>query len=236
MINFRRPITATLICSLSALWASAALAGSDQPSRVLELFTSQGCSACPPANAFSGKAAEDPSTLVLSYGVTYWDYKGWKDTFAKPEFTDRQHSYGRSFDNDKVYTPQMILNGSAHGSRYSKRDVRSMSLPASQPGIMLTKEAGILRASTVPGTPAVNHDVLLVEYVPGPQSVPVKSGENRGRIITLTNVVTDVKNIGRWEGSHAISTQENPQDGKAYALLLQEPGTMKITAAARYQP
>ena len=130
----------------------------------------------------------------------------------------------------------MVLNGSAHGSKYSKRDIRSMSLPASRPRISLNNEAGMLRAKPDPGTANLNYDVLLVEYVPGPQSVPVKSGENRGRIMTLTNVVTSVKTIGRWSGSHMISTNVRPVAGKAYALLLQEPGTMKVAGAARYQP
>jgi hypothetical protein len=119
------------------LMPMTALAGPSQPERVVELFTSQGCSSCPPANEFVGTLIEDEDTLVLSYGVTYWDYLGWKDTFAKPEFTKRQKLYGRAFDSGNVYTPQIVLNGSAHGPRYTRSDVRSMDLSPSRSAVTL---------------------------------------------------------------------------------------------------
>lgn len=217
-----------LMCAYPAAAASA------QPVRVLELFTSQGCSSCPPANKFAGKIAQDHETLVLSYGVTYWDYLGWKDTFAKPEFTRRQKKYGRSLGNANIYTPQMILNGSAHGSRYSKRDVHSMRLQGSSATVALITRNGVLEVVQNGRAPSKYYEAVLVEYVPGPQSVPVNHGENGGRVLTLTNVVTSVQSLGRWRSHGALKTRIRPSAGKAYSILLHDPSSMKVVAAATY--
>jgi len=92
--------------SLALGVSTAALAG-ETPSTVVELFTSQGCSSCPPANEFVGNLSDDKDVLVLTYGVTYWDYLGWKDTFGDPAFTQRQREYGQAFGIGNVYTPQI---------------------------------------------------------------------------------------------------------------------------------
>lgn len=218
-----------------ACLASPALAG-EPPQRVLELFTSQGCSSCPPANAFAGKMAQDDGTLVLSYGVTYWDYLGWKDTFASPEFTKRQRKYGRAFESANVYTPQMIINGSAHGSHYSKHDVRSMDLPPRQAGITLHAPRGELEIEFKTETQSIHYKAVVVEYVPGPQSVPVRRGENGGRVLTVTNVVTNVTPLQSIKPAGILKTGVRPRAGKAYSVLLHDPDTMKIKAAATYKP
>ena len=93
------------------------------PNQVLELFTSQGCSSCPKANQFTRSLSDDANILTLSYSVDYWDYLGWKDTFTKPEFTKRQRHYGAHFQG-KVYTPQMVINGTEHNARYSRSTVK----------------------------------------------------------------------------------------------------------------
>jgi len=103
------------ILSLTVLLGATTTAfAGETPSTVVELFTSQGCSSCPPANEFVGRLSEDENILVLTYGVTYWDYLGWKDTFGDPAFTQRQREYGQAFGIGNVYTPQIVLNGSAH--------------------------------------------------------------------------------------------------------------------------
>ncbi|MGJ8563795.1 MAG: DUF1223 domain-containing protein [Alphaproteobacteria bacterium] len=222
-----------LTASLIGL-AQSAFAGSAQPKRVLELFTSQGCSSCPPANEFAGEMAEEPETLVLSYGVTYWDYLGWQDTFADPDFTQRQRDYGKALGSANVYTPQMILNGSAHGPHYSKSDVKSMDLPQNQPDIKLTKDQGRLLATFGTQSQTPDYQAVLVEYVAGPQSVPVKAGENRGLVLSLSNVVTHIKPLGAWDKKAPLATQIKPKPGKAYALLLHDPKTMALSAAVTY--
>lgn len=224
-----------LILSAALLTVShTALAGSDQPERVLELFTSQGCSSCPPANEFATKMSADPKTLVLSFGVTYWDYLGWDDTFADPAFTERQRRYGKALGSANVYTPQMVLNGSAHGPRYSKQDVQSMDLPAGQPNIQLVKENGRLIAIYAADAAKPHYQAVLVEYVKGLQSVPVKAGENRGRVLTLSNVVTDTKRLGAWTSKTPLVTRVKAKPGKAYALMLHDPQTMALKTAVRY--
>ena len=212
-----------------------AFAGSSQPDMVVELFTSQGCSSCPPANDFVSSISEEPDILTLSYGVHYWDYLGWKDTFAKPKFTKRQRSYGEAFDAGNIYTPQIVLNGSAHSPRYSRADVQSMPLAKDRPQLDLYPESGTLVARRS-ASQNMEYDVHLVEYVPGPQSVKVDAGENHGRILKLTNVVTDVKSLGLWRlaANPVLDTGVSPEDGKSYALLFHEPKSHKIHSAVTF--
>lgn len=125
--------------------ASELAAETIYPDHVLELYTSQGCSSCPPANEFVADIAEEESVLALSFSVTYWDYLGWKDTFADPAFTQRQKEYGKAFDGAIVYTPQLILNGSTHASRMKRDDVLSMPLAPKDLALNFTlRDDGIL--------------------------------------------------------------------------------------------
>jgi len=208
--------------------APAAMAG-EAPLHVVELFTSQGCSSCPPANRFVSEIADNPDQIVLSYGVTYWDYLGWKDTFGTQENTDRQRKYARALGIANVYTPQIILNGSAHSSRYSKNDVESMPLSKDRPAASLSEESGelVIRSGAPSGTA-----LLLVTYKPGLQTVPVKAGENRGRDLQIANVVSDIKTIS-WSGTEK-RTGVTPDPDMAYAAIFQNGETRKIVTAAKY--
>ena len=221
-------ISAALLMSASAsisAWAA------DQPSSVVELFTSQGCSSCPPANKFVSKLAGDSDKLVLSYGVTYWDYLGWKDTFANPEFTKRQRAYGRALGAANVYTPQIVLNGSAHSPRYSQKDVDSMPLPADKPEAeLILTETGLAVTCGADATAKL----VIITFTPGEQAVPVRRGENGGRTLKISNVVTDIKSV-RWNGVKA-ETKIMPIDGQAYAALFHDFETSKILTAAVYYP
>ena len=213
------------------LSSSAFAADSSQPVSVVELFTSQGCSSCPPANKFVGKLAEDGDKLVLSYGVTYWDYLGWKDTFGDPEFTQRQRDYGKALGAANVYTPQIVLNGSAHSPRYSRKDVESMPLPANIPQASIASgETGLI----VTADADADAKLVIVAYTPGEQAVPVRRGENGGRTLKVSNVVTDVTPV-YWNGGTA-RTDIKPQDGLAYAALFHDFKTAKIVTAAVYLP
>ena len=215
-----------LALSLAVVLASSASAfAGDTPTTVVELFTSQGCSSRPPANAFVGELwEEDEDMLVLTYGVTYWDYLGWEDTFGDSTFTSRQRAYGEAFGIGNVYTPQIILNGSAHSPRYSEKDVRTMPLADKDINVDLSAENGELVLNS-------DADVTLVSYLPGWQKVPVKAGENHGRTLRLVNVVTDVKTVKA--GSKLSKTID---DGTAYAALVHDPETMKVLSASVYSP
>jgi len=221
-----------ILLPLALLMGTSAFAAEDtQPTSVVELFTSQGCSSCPPANRFVSKLAEDGDKLVLTYGVTYWDYLGWKDTFGDPEFTARQRDYGKALGVSNVYTPQIVLNGSAHSPRYSRKDVESMLLTNEMPDA--TFEVGE-KGLVVTGDAASNAKLVIVSFMPGEHSVPVKRGENSGRTLKISNVVTDVMPVN-WNGDRA-RTKIRPKDGQAYAALFHDYKTAKIVTAAVYYP
>ena len=219
MTYFKTLASALILSTLSL----PAFAG-ETPGAVVELFTSQGCSSCPPANTFVGGLTEDADKLVLTYGVTYWDYLGWKDTFGDTRFTDRQREYGQAFGIGNVYTPQIILNGSAHSPRYKASDVNTMPLQAVGNVDINVKDGQLIV------TGATDQSVL-VTYLPGWQSVDVSKGENHGRTLRLANVVTDVKPL-----SADVPLDVSAKDGVAYAVLVHDPKTKKITNAAVYTP
>lgn len=219
------PIATLALASIS----TAAMAGdtSVKPTHVVELFTSQGCSSCPPANRFVTKLSENPDTLVLSYGVTYWDFLGWKDTFGSPEFTQRQRDYRDAFGAANIYTPQIILGGSAHSPRYSKRDVVDMGLPEAGVDMSLTRAGDVL---TVKANTTKDVIVDVVSYIPGDQTVDVKRGENGGRTMRLTNVVTNVQKLD-WNGQSA-SVKLPQSENMQYAVLIHDRENAKILDAA----
>ena len=197
-----------------------------KPTHVVELFTSQGCSSCPRANRFVTKLSEDEDTLVLSYGVTYWDYLGWKDTFGDPEFTQRQRDYRDAFGAANIYTPQIVLGGSAHSPKYSKRDVADMALPEAGVGLKRYFDGDAV-CFTHSAKQPVKFDIIT--FTPGEQSVDVERGENGGRTLKLTNVVTSVK---EWDLQRDPCVLPRPDE--AYAALIHDAENAKILDAAVY--
>lgn len=197
-----------------------------KPTHVVELFTSQGCSSCPPANRFLSKLSENTGMLVLSYGVTYWDYLGWKDTFGSPEFTQRQRDYRDAFGAANIYTPQIVLGGSAHSPRYSKRDVMDVALERKDVGLKSYTDGDAV-CFTHSATKPVKADIVI--FTPGEQSVDVKRGENSGRNLKLTNVVTSVEEWDLQRDPCFI-----PQPGEAYAALIHDAENAKILDAVVY--
>ncbi len=209
---------------LVSLISANAMAG-EMPTRVVELFTSQGCSSCPPANRFVGKLAEDPDNLVLSYAVTYWDFLGWKDVFGRQEFTNRQKEYSESLNIGYSYTPQIILNGTDHNSKYKKSAVADW---------MLSPNPKILDLSVVNDELVLKadySDVLLVSYKPGWQMIDVKKGENGGRKMKIANVVGSIQKL-----TEAGPTNIKPEPGLAYAALVHDPESFQIIAASVVKP
>ena len=219
------PLAALLMASVSTSAMAADVAA--KPTHVVELFTSQGCSSCPPANRFVTKLSENADTLVLSYGVTYWDYLGWTDTFGDPEFTQRQRDYRDAFGAANIYTPQIVLGGSAHSPKYSKRDVADMRLPESEIDLSLARFGDTL---TVKANTSKDIIVDVVSFTPGEQSVKVARGENGGRTLRLTNVVTDVQSL-EWNGQSA-SIKLPKSETTDYAVLVHDRTSAKILDAA----
>jgi hypothetical protein len=177
---------------------------------VVELFTSQGCSSCPPADAYLRDLAEEEDIIALSFNVDYWDYLGWKDTLASPAFSERQRAYARKLGLSGVYTPQMVVNGVAEGvgSRrgeigriINKQDERSLPVEISfrDEGASLTLSVA---AGTAPEQPAT---LWLVRYATA-EEIEIRRGENRGRTITYAHAVRELTPIGMWEGNAMTMT------------------------------
>ncbi len=183
----------------SAAFGGSALAG---PKAVIELFTSQGCSSCPPADAYLAELAEREDVIPLSIHVDYWDYIGWKDTFAKPEFSLRQRAYAKARGDGRVYTPQVVVNGSDHHVGSSRRSIERAVGSAELPlEIAITESDGALHI-VIPDTSGLTSEhttVRLVTYSSN-ATVEIQRGENRGETITYHNVVRSMRPIGMWEG------------------------------------
>jgi hypothetical protein len=196
---------------------------------VVELFTSQGCSSCPPANASLAAISNRPDVLALSFGVTYWDYLGWKDTFAKPEFTERQVSYERRLGHSGPFTPQIVVNGSADtvGNEFSAVQRLVNASPLNGPQISLFGETVSIGAASH-GTSA---DVWLVRYELRTINVPVARGENEGATLPHKNVVRELTRLGAWMGQAATYRISPARDGLATAILVQKPHGGAIVAA-----
>jgi hypothetical protein len=213
--------------------ATAATAQDANGPVVVELFTSQGCSSCPPANANLAAVAERPDVLALSFGVTYWDYLGWKDTFAQPIFTDRQRNYESPLGHDGPFTPQIVVDGSADTVGNERSDVERLiaaSHRAPQPRLHLAANTLTIDAGTAPAHAA---DVWLVRYDPRIENVPVQRGENEGRTLPHKNVVRSLTRIGAWNGSAQNIAVPQAEPGLATAVLLQAPNGGAILAATK---
>jgi len=210
------------------------------PVTVLELFTSQGCSSCPPANKFvrdmTDTDGREGDVLTLSYSVDYWDYLGWKDTLGKPEFSTRQRTYGKKFGG-KVYTPQMVVNGAVHGPKFSEKKVKAQKLLGT-PEIMIEADGGDLSIK-ISATPISKKSlsIMAVRYRPGVESIPVKHGENRGRTINLANVVQACKEIGRIKHNTSFSKSVPAlAAGEALVIMVQDGRGGPILGAVNYTP
>jgi hypothetical protein len=201
---------------------------------VVELFTSQGCSSCPPANDAVARIAARPDVLALSFGVTYWDQLGWKDTFAHPAFTARQRDYARYFRTRQVYTPQVVVNGRAatvgNTSGSIERLIRRHERPADAPRVRLQAESVTVEA----GSPGSGADVWMVRYDPRTVQVPIRRGENGGKTLPHRNVVRELVRLGAWTGGPR--TYRLPVAGSARlrtGILVQATATGAILAAAK---
>lgn len=204
---------------------------------VVELFTSQGCSSCPPADANLIKLSTRPDVLALSFGVTYWDYLGWEDTFARPEFTQRQMVYERPLGHAGAFTPQIVVGGRADAVGQDLSEVEALiaaeaTRQAAEPGPAIAVADGTVTIAAG-AVPARYADIWLVRYDPRVTEVPVARGENRRRVLPITHVVNELTRLGGWTGEAVTLALPPAQDGLESALLVQISGGGPILAAAR---
>jgi hypothetical protein len=193
------------VCAIVAIIRPAAA----EPRAVVELFTSQGCSSCPPADKVIGELAKDPSVIALSMPIDYWDYLGWKDTLADARFSARQKAYSAMRGDRDVYTPQVIVNGSAHvvGSDHAAIE-RAIGVTRKTDGVMsvpvsmkLTGEQITVSVAASSRGPAAAHGEIWICSVSKAVPISIERGENRGHELTYYNVVRNVLKVGDWNGS-----------------------------------
>lgn len=180
-----------------APWADKAHAGAKG---VIELYTSQGCSSCPPADELAAEYAQDPNLVVLTLPVTYWDYLGWKDTHAQKEFTIRQYGYAALRGDRSVYTPQVVVNGYDHAVGSSERDINTLVNRGSLPVNIDISLTGADIKIEVEGKSPVSSGTVWMALLQQSGTVSIGRGENRNRKITYTNIVKEMRPLGKWEG------------------------------------
>ncbi|MFP4239449.1 DUF1223 domain-containing protein [Rhodosalinus sp.] len=203
---------------------------------VVELFTSQGCSACPPADELLADLAEREGVIALALHVDYWDYIGWKDSFAQPRFTQRQKAYARANHDRSVFTPQIIVGGQDRvmGAKAMKvMDLIAAHAQTPQPvSLSLVRDEGRLTVALSAERAMGPADVQLVRYRPS-SNVHIKRGENAGRTFDYANVVTDWKVLGRWDGQAPLRLRVEAEGDSPVVVIVQEAGHGRVLAAAR---
>ncbi|WP_374310041.1 DUF1223 domain-containing protein [Dongia sp.] len=204
---------------------------------VVELFTSQGCSSCPPADANLIELSKRPDVLALSFGVTYWDYLGWEDTFARPEFTERQMVYEHPLGHAGAFTPQMVVDGRADAVGQDLDEIEDLiaqaaARQAAEPGPSISHKDGAVAIGSS-AAPANTADIWLVRYDPRLSEVPVARGENRRRVLPITHVVRELTRLGSWSGESLALALPPAQAGLESAIIVQLPQGGPILAAAK---
>lgn len=207
-----------------------------QDKAVVELYTSQGCSSCPPADAILADLAKRSDVIALAFHVDYWDYLGWADDLASPVYTQRQHAYAAAKNSRRVYTPQVIVGGTDHavGSRAMQvmdlvqrhaatTNPVSVSLDRSGSTLRITAEArGNLNTNTV---------VQVVRYTPS-TTRDIRRGENAGRTINYVNTVTELSTAGTWNTREPLQLQVSASGSDPVVVLVQQGTNGPILGAA----
>ncbi len=223
-------------CGLSLACATLAQA---QEAIVVELYTSQGCVACPPADAFFQALAQDPRVIPLALHVDYWDYIGWADSFANPRFTERQKAYARAAGSRTIYTPQFIIAGGDRIEGYEPQatEVRMEQGLAGVPPatvrltVMRQGDTLVIRAEADPPLDAPVR-VQLVRYQPE-ETVTIERGENAGKTVTYRNVVTSWEMLGEWSGQEPLDMTAPAPGDQPSVVIVQDEGPGPIRAAYR---
>jgi hypothetical protein len=209
---------------------------------VVELFTSQGCSSCLPADAFLGELSRRPGVIALSLHVDYWDYLGWRDTLGSPECAQRQRDYASRRGDAQVYTPQAVINGGVEMIGSDRQgvlntvtrdlaDERRTFIPVSITG---GKRELMIEVAAAPGEPLPTESTVWVIAVVPEVVIDIRRGENAGRTVVYTNVVRKIMPVGMWHGealSLMLPKAAILSNGTVCAALLQLDGTGPILGA-----
>ena len=204
---------------------------------VVELFTSQSCSSCPPADALLGELAKHDNVIALGCHVTYWDHLNWRDTLSRKFCTDRQRAYARHMDAHQVYTPQMVVNGDVQFVGSNRTEATRAIASSTVQTIKLERADDNTITATLPaltGGPTLQTLWLMRTHSDHTQAI--KSGENRGKTITYVNSVETLEQVGTWSGTAQTLSFPLPKgeaENPSYVLIAQPQGFGAITAAGR---
>lgn len=233
--------TLKMLVLAGGIFAGATTAIAQSRPAVIELYTSEGCSSCPSAEAYLGELAQRGDVLALSFHVDYWDNLGWRDRFALPAAVDRQRTYANALRLSSVYTPQAVIDGTGSfvGSDRGaiERELpRSHADAAKRPavGIELAVLAGDVKIKLAPQAGVTPSEILLIAYQRNAQT-PVGRGENSGRTIREFNIVRDYHSLGRWSGEARqfhVRGDSLPPGTTNVALIVQAQGQSAIIGAA----
>lgn len=217
-----------VLAAATSVMASPSVAQASNLTGVVELFTSQGCSSCPPADAELARLAQQKDVLALSYHVDYWNYRGWADTLSSAASTKRQYGYARTLRRKNVYTPQAVINGQDHANGADDAAISAVLSKLSAIGAGMTVDVTAnmddegLNISVGPGSGKA--DIVAI-YFDEVTTVEIKRGENAGRTITYHHSVRDMETVGMWNGE-AVSLKLpasviSAYPGRSCAILLQ---------------
>jgi hypothetical protein len=210
---------------------------------VVELYTHQGCTQCPRANRLLGMFSREEGVLALTFPVGIWDYLGWHDTYAQPQFAERQRLYSQALRVRGRFTPQLVVNGARTISasdwdeaRATYDDQRRAGWPGNAPDVSLSLlRNGRARGTVGSGAAGANADIWMLAYDPGPLTVVITGGVNRNRSVPHYNLVKWIERVGTWNGSGVWA--ERPRCQPECAIIVQEPNGGRILAAAfTYRP
>jgi hypothetical protein len=213
----------------------AALANAQSRPAVVELFTSEGCNSCPPAEAYIGELAQRHDVLPLAFHVDYWDDLGWRDRFGLPAAVQRQRVYATALKLSSVYTPQVVIDGQ-HDFVGADRSSISRALAGNRSGVplALSLHDGEVLVDLDARDKTAPCDVVLIAYLRAAVS-PIGRGENAGRTLKEFNIVRDFRTLGRWEGQKQVyraRVDSLPSDATDVAVLVQPVGQAPIVGAA----
>ncbi len=223
-------------CGMIALLGQPVVAQTG-PAVVVELYTSQGCSSCPPADAYLANFANDPQVILLSLHVDYWDYIGWEDNFANPAFTTRQKAYARAINSRTIYTPQIVVGGTDRvegfePSTFEAYLARHAATPAPV-SLTLGRTANTLTINASSGQPFADPArVDIVRYIPS-ETIAIERGENAGQSITYHNIVTSWQTLGEWSGQGPLTLTTEVAGSDPVVVIIQAAGPSAILAAAQ---
>ena len=230
MSNLRIPLLA-----VGVLMCCVAQAQTESRPAVVELFTSQGCSSCPPADAYIGELAQHKDVLALSFHVDYWDDLGWKDRFSSESATQRQRIYSVARRRSSVYTPQVVIDGQDEFVGTDRRNI-GQALATARTGvpvrITLRDEDVVVDLSA--GAQTVPSEVSMVAYLRKART-PIGRGENSGRTLEEFNIVRDFRSLGQWKGdavSFRALRSSLPRDATDVAILVQSSSQHRVIGAA----